>query len=137
MKTIDHKFVEFIPEQKDMENGVIYISLDYDTVAHNCLCGCGQQVVTPLSPTDWKLSYDGENIWLDPSIGNWGFDCKSHYWIKESRIVWAKTWSQEKIQRNREFDLDLKKAGNNSESLGEKGFIKRVLLMVKSFLGLE
>jgi len=83
MQIIDHKFVEFIPEQKEMEDGVIYVSLEYGTAVHNCMCGCGQQVVTPFSPTDWKMTYDGESISLHPSIGNWDFSCRAHYWIRK------------------------------------------------------
>lgn len=104
MKIIDHKFVEFIPEKKAMEDGVIYISLEYGTAVHNCMCGCREQVVTPLSPTDWKLTYNGESVSLYPSIGNWEFDCKSHYWIREGKVVWAEKWSDQKVNSGREAD---------------------------------
>lgn len=104
MKIIDHKFVEFIPEQKEMEGGVIYISLEYDTAIHNCMCGCGEQVVTPLSPTDWKLTYNGESVSLYPSIGNWEFDCKSHYWVREGKVIWAEIWSEQRVLSGREAD---------------------------------
>tara|TARA_R100000908_G_scaffold56123_1_gene31490 strand:+ start:24665 stop:25084 length:420 start_codon:yes stop_codon:yes gene_type:complete len=108
MKIIDHEFVEFIPEHEDMEDGVIYISLDYDTAVHNCVCGCDQQVVTPLSPTDWKLTYNGESVSLYPSIGNWEFDCKSHYWVKEGEVIWAERWSEQRVHSGREADQKTK-----------------------------
>lgn len=108
MKIIDHKFIEFIPEQKEMQDGVIYISLEYDTAIHNCVCGCGEQVVTPLSPTDWKLTYNGESVSLYPSIGNWEFICRSHYWIKKGKIVWAEDWSDKRIEANRYLDKKTK-----------------------------
>jgi hypothetical protein len=79
-----HKFVEFFPN--DLEDDVIYVSFTYATVNHKCRCGCGNEVVTPLSPTDWKLTFDGVSITLYPSIGNWNFDCRSHYWIKTRRL---------------------------------------------------
>ena len=82
-----HKFVEFIPEK--LENEVIYISMNYATAVHKCACGCGCEVITPFSPTDWKLIFNGESISLHPSIGNWSFSCRSHYWIKNNRIQWA------------------------------------------------
>ena len=109
MKIIDHKFVELIPEQKEMVDGVIYVSLKYDTAIHNCMCGCGEQVVTPLSPIDWKLTYNGESVSLYPSIGNWEFKCRSHYWIKKGAVVWAQDWSTERIEANRDQDLKSKK----------------------------
>ncbi len=79
---LQHKFVEFIPDR--IEDGLLYISVQYCTAIHKCVCGCGNEVVTPLSPTDWRLTFDGISISLYPSIGNWNFDCQSHYWIKNN-----------------------------------------------------
>jgi len=100
---ITYKFVKFIPEKLD--DKTVYISIDFCTVVHKCLCGCGNEVVTPLSPTDWKLTFDGDSISLHPSIGNWSFKCKSHYWIIGNRVVWSKKWSKEKIDINRKMDF--------------------------------
>ena len=68
-----------------IEEGKIYVSIAYATAVHKCACGCGKEVVTPLSPTDWKLIFDGKTVSLDPSIGNWGFPCRSHYWVRNNR----------------------------------------------------
>lgn len=97
-----HEFVEYIPEK--LEEGVIYISVAYGTVAHSCCCGCGMEVSTPLSPTDWKLTYDGESISLYPSVGNWNFPCKSHYWITNNKIRWAGQWNDEEIKEGQQQD---------------------------------
>lgn len=99
---LTHEFVEYIPEE--LRDKTIYVSMAYATVAHKCCCGCGNEVVTPLSPTDWKLIFDGESISLDPSIGNWSFPCQSHYWIKHSRVKWLPRWSQEEIRDGRVRD---------------------------------
>jgi hypothetical protein len=104
--TLTHKFVENIP--KLLEDGVIYISLEYATAIHKCACGCGNEVVTPLSPTDWKLMFNGETISLYPSIGNWSFSCQSHYWVTENNIRWAPKWSEEEIKQGREYDISYK-----------------------------
>jgi hypothetical protein len=98
-----HEFVEFIPD--DLKEGTMYVSMAFATVAHKCCCGCGNEVITPLSPTDWKLIFDGQSISLDPSIGNWSFPCKSHYWIIRNRVKWAPRWSQKKINAGRYHDL--------------------------------
>lgn len=100
--TLEHKFVHYIPEQ--LEPGIIYISMDYATAAHSCCCGCGEQVITPFTPTDWKLTFDGETVSLWPSIGNWNFACRSHYIIRNSRIVGAEPWEDERIDRGRRRD---------------------------------
>ena len=104
--TLTHKFVELIPD--DIEPGVLYVSLEYATVAHRCCCGCGQEVITPLSPTDWNLTFDGVSISLTPSIGNWSFQCRSHYWIESSHIRWAKGWSDVRIEQGRDEDIKTK-----------------------------
>lgn len=102
IKKITHKFVDAIPERT--EEGVLYLAMDYATAVHKCACGCGREVVTPLSPTDWKMGYDGVSVSLSPSIGNWSFPCRSHYWIKHSTIRWAGDMSDEQIAAGRAHD---------------------------------
>lgn len=97
-----HEFVEYIPDH--LTEGTIYLSIAFATAAHKCCCGCGNIVITPFSPTDWKLTFDGESISLDPSIGNWSFPCKSHYWISRNRVRWASQWSQKQIDAGRVRD---------------------------------
>lgn len=101
-----HEFVEYIPS--NLEDRTVYVSVAYATAVHRCCCGCGQEVVTPLSPTDWKLIFDGETISLDPSIGNWGFRCRSHYWIRRNRVAWAEQWSDEGVAAGRWRDRHAK-----------------------------
>ena len=97
---LEHRFVEYIP--KDLEDNVIYISVRFSTAIHKCACGCGIKTVTPLSPTDWKLIFNGKSISLDPSIGNWSFPWQSHYWITKNKIEWAPKWDKEMIDKGRE-----------------------------------
>jgi Family of unknown function (DUF6527) len=104
--TIAHEFVEFVP--KSLKPGTLYVCMPYATAAHLCCCGCGREVVTPITPTDWKVTFDGETVSLDPSIGNWSFPCRSHYWIKHNRVRWAASWSQERIDANRQHDRGVK-----------------------------
>jgi len=94
-----HEFVEYIPDQ--LEGDTLYIALAFATAVHKCACGCGSEVVTPLSPTDWSLKYDGETISLFPSIGNWSFPCQSHYWIVRGRVRTARRWSTAEIEEAR------------------------------------
>lgn len=99
---ISHKFVELIPTRLD--DAVLYVSIPHATALHRCACGCGNEVVTPLSPADWSLTFDGETVSLDPSIGNWSFPCKSHYWIQQGEVVWSHRWSTRQIDANRARD---------------------------------
>lgn len=84
-KTVRHEFIESVPAER--EEGVIYVSIPFATAVHNCLCGCGMKVVTPIKPHKWVLTYDGETIGLDPSVGNWSFPCQSHYVIRRGRVI--------------------------------------------------
>ena len=110
--TIRHEFVGFIPDS--LEEGVLYVSIPYTTAAHLCACGCGHEVVTPLSPTDWQMIFDGETVSLKPSIGNWSFPCQSHYWIERGRIRWAPRWTREQIDAGREHDRLVKAAARDA-----------------------
>lgn len=104
---LQHKFVEFIPGK--IEEGFLYISIEYCTAIHKCICGCGNEVVTPLSPTDWKLTFNGKAVSLYPSIGNWNFDCKSHYWIRNNNVEFAGSWNEREIRLGRDNDFERKK----------------------------
>jgi len=101
-----HKFVEYIPDTIDVNT--IYISISFSTAIHLCACGCGKEVVTPLSPTDWEITFNGKSISLYPSIGNWNFECKSHYWIRKSEILLAPKWTEIEIKENRKKDKKAK-----------------------------
>ncbi|MFE6826932.1 DUF6527 family protein [Streptomyces sp. NPDC057690] len=79
----------------------MYISIRYALVTHLCCCGCGYEVVTPLAPREWKLTFDGVAISLHPSIGNWSFPCKSHYWIRSNTVAWARQWTEKEISASR------------------------------------
>lgn len=85
--SLKHAFVEFMPSE--LQEGVLYVSIQYATAIHTCACGCGNKVVTPISPGDWQLLFDGNSVSLTPSIGNWQFPCRSHYWITSNKVCWA------------------------------------------------
>lgn len=104
---LQHKFVELMPSI--LEEGNIYISLEYGTAIHKCVCGCGNKVVTPITPTDWQITFDGETISLYPSIGNWAFDCKTHYWIIKNTVKYAGEWSDKDIKKRRTKEKNEKK----------------------------
>jgi Family of unknown function (DUF6527) len=97
--TLTPEFIELAPPE--LQVGVLYVSMRYSTAIHRCCCGCGRKVVTPLSPTDWQLFFDGDSVSLTPSIGNWSFKCQSHYWIRKNRVEWAPRWTRKKIEAGR------------------------------------
>lgn len=103
IKTITPKFVEFIPER--IGEGVLYISERYQTAIHKCCCGCGREVVTPLSPAEWSVKRTGSQVSLWPSVGNWSFLCRSHYVIHRNCVLEGEPMTDRQIQRVKARDL--------------------------------
>ncbi len=97
------EFVEFMPESP--AEGVLYVSERFKLAMHRCCCGCGSEVVTPLSPAEWRLTRRGASVSLTPSIGNWSLQCQSHYWIRGNKVEWARPMTAGQIARVRERDL--------------------------------
>lgn len=126
---LKHEFVNHIPS--DLSDGIVYISMEYATAVHKCCCGCGNEVVTPLSPTDWKLVFNGETVSLDPSIGNWSFDCQSHYWVDEGVVTWAPRWTSEQIKAGRDRDRAAKENYFDSRKLGVNVASREIVTHVK------
>lgn len=108
LQSIEPVFVEFIPEE--IEPGKLYISETYGTAIHSCCCGCGEEVVTPLSPFEWRLSKGPNGVSLSPSIGNWDYPCRSHYFITSNKVAWAGLMSDRQIERVKARDqLDMER----------------------------
>jgi hypothetical protein len=99
-KELEHEFIDQLPDE--LSEGVLYVSMEFGTAVHLCCCGCRNPVLTPLRPNRWRMTFDGERIWLCPSIGNWNFDCESHYWIEGSKIEWAPHMSRAEVETIRE-----------------------------------
>jgi len=131
--------VEVIPEH--LEDGVLYICERYQIALHRCCCGCGEEVVTPLTPAEWSLARHGKSVSLSPSIGNWSFKCRSHYWIRQNKVVWSGGMSDKQIQRVKESDREAKiayvEATNRLKAAqGIPGFLGRCWAVLRHFLGL-
>lgn len=75
--------------------GVLYVSNEFQTASHLCCCGCGTRVVTPLGPGRWQLEIDKSGPTLCPSIGNTSQACRSHYFIQNGNVLWAREMSNE------------------------------------------
>lgn len=117
--SIKHEFVEYVPSK--LVEGVLYVSIPYATAVHRCACGCGNKVVTPITPADWRLVFDGDTVSLTPSIGNWGFPCRSHYWIKRNEIRWSGDWTDEQVVTGRQRDYSGREAYFTRRAEAEAG----------------
>ena len=103
VESLRPEFVESAPA--NLCEGVLYVSQKYRTVIHLCCCGCGREVVTPIGPARWSLSISNGRVSLSPSIGNWSYPCRSHYWIRSNRVEWAGQLSGRKVSLVKARDL--------------------------------
>ena len=101
------ELVETMPDE--LHDGVIYISEKYRVALHNCCCGCGEEVSTPIGPTEFSISVAGGEVSVHPSIGNHDFPCRSHYVIKRGAVLWAGEMSRGAIEKGRAHDRYIKR----------------------------
>lgn len=117
---ITHKFVTKIPAT--LKPGTLYISLKFAAAVHLCACGCGSEIVTPLSPAGWRVTFNGETVSLSPSIGNWSLPCRTHYWIRNDEIEWSHGWSNARIAAAQEQDRnDAREHYSHCEGIEQPG----------------
>lgn len=121
------QFIESAPSE--LSEGVLYISERYRTALHNCCCGCRTKVVTPLNPAGWSYTLKSGTVTLRPSIGNWSFDCRSHYLITRGKVVWLEGMSERQIKyvkkkdtRDNETMIELE---NNNKLVANQLTVKR------------
>lgn len=118
VRYLEPEFVESFPTP--LEQGVLYVSIEFTTCAHLCACGCGEEVITPLSPAQWSLTYNGHDVSLHPSVGNWSLSCKSHYVIDHGSIRWSHQFTKGQIAANRARDRRaLEGHASNSQGVAE------------------
>jgi hypothetical protein len=113
------QFVEEIPEA--VEPGVFYVSLEHGSMIHLCPCGCGHEVALPLTPLDWRFTFDGETISVSPSVGSWSLPCRSHYIIDRGRVRWAEDWIEAEVEAGRRRDQARKDIRFNPPSVAKEG----------------
>lgn len=132
-------FLSELPES--LEDGILYVSRECCVALHNCACGCGEEVSTPLVSTEYRLTMHDEGASIWPSIGNHDFACASHYIIKRGGIVWADKMSRTAIEAGRRRDRLLKRppiskpAFEPRRDLPIQGFSKWVKAVLRRMFG--
>lgn len=122
--------VYYIP--KTLEPGILYMSKEFGAALHLCACGCGLKVSTPIGPTDWSVEDTPAGPTLVPSVGNWQFPCKSHYFIREGRIVWAGAWTPEQITSGRQAKEQRDRAYFEARAHQRGGVLQRFWRWIKN-----
>lgn len=75
-------------------DGVFYIEDSTPYMAYKCPCGCGNVSMLTrnrdgYSGQCWRLEEREGKVSLSPSVLSSGFACKSHYFIRDNKIIWC------------------------------------------------
>lgn len=127
------QYVKYMP--KELEPGVLYVSKEFNTAAHLCLCGCGSKVRTPLTPTEWSLTVSERGPTLRPSIGNWQLPCKSHYLITNGHVTWSTQWTNAQINYGRKKEDQQRKMYFERINSTQEPIMESIWNKIKRFFG--
>ncbi len=125
--------VQYVPRQP--EPGILYVSEKYGAAVHLCACGCRAKVSTPLSQTGWKLVETPLGATLTPSVGNWQLPCRSHYWIRDGKILWSGDWSDAQISAGRRAEEERRREYFAARTPGRTRIFRRIWEWLVGFFG--
>lgn len=90
MVSFSYRAVERLPKQ--LEQGVLYHSPEFEVAALSCACGCGHRVML-LVPDSHQVSQQNGFATVRPSISVCDAPCKSHYIITSGQVQWLAAFS--------------------------------------------
>jgi hypothetical protein len=85
-----YQAVERLPKQ--LGDGVLYHSEEFEVAALLCPCGCGHRVMLLVPDSHQVTSRDGMAT-VRPSISVCDAACKSHYIITAGQVEWLPAFS--------------------------------------------
>ncbi|WP_415749345.1 DUF6527 family protein [Caballeronia sp. J97] len=85
-----YQAVDRLPKQ--LSNGVVYHSHEFEVGAMLCACGCGHRV-SLLVPDSHQITSDGTLATIRPSIAVCDAPCKSHFYITAGHVEWLPAFS--------------------------------------------
>ena len=122
-------FVDSIP--KDIEKNIFYISDKYKVITHKCPCGC-ERNVSIFIDNGWNYSInEKDQITIDPSIAT-GLECGSHYWVKNSKILWSNPLDREEVQARLKIIIKEREI----QRVESKRFITKVRRLIQRILNI-
>jgi hypothetical protein len=107
-----YQAVERIPKQ--LGEGVVYHSQEFEVAGLLCACGCGHQVML-LVPDSHQVSSERGMATVNPSIAVCDAPCKAHYFISAGQVEWLPAFTAamaSSVMRNqiaRHATVDLKR----------------------------
>lgn len=130
IKSIRPEFVANLPDS--LAEGVLYICEPFNLAAHKCCCGCGEEVINPLNDAQWSVTVQGNSVSLSPSVGNWKYACRSHYWIRRGLVIAAPQMSESEIALvarldRRDKDLYIQRINQAQPQAPSRSWLQRLL----------
>ena len=95
-----------------------------------------------MNEAQWRVIKHDSTVSLWPSVGNWKYACRSHYWITESHIVIAPPMANSEItavkqrdRRDKEVYIQLLNERNSADSTKSwlQLIVQRGLALLKAF----
>lgn len=78
-------YVREIPDA--LQEGVFYLSKQYELALHLCACECKREVVTPLAGDNRRsIAVTANGVSFTDAVNSKRWPCKSHYWVKEGIV---------------------------------------------------
>lgn len=71
---------------------VVRKNSNFSWVKFYCPCGCGREVTLSLNSNIqpyWNIRIKNDKVTLSPSVYLTGFQCKSHFFIRNNKIDWV------------------------------------------------
>jgi Family of unknown function (DUF6527) len=85
-----YQAVERLPKQ--LAQGVLYHSEEFEVAALSCACGCGHRVMLLVPDSHQVFAQNGKPT-VRPSISVCDAPCKSHYIIVGGNVEWLPAFS--------------------------------------------
>lgn len=73
--------------------GELLIIKGNNLICFKCPCKCGTLINLPVSPKNegrnWGMTVDENGVTLVPSLQQKGHKCNSHFFIRNSQVIWC------------------------------------------------
>ena len=80
---------------RNVEAGELMTGQNNRLIQFQCPCGCGNQIDLFTKEywnrpgKNWTIEVKDSKVTLWPSINMVNHDCKSHFWIRDNKVVWV------------------------------------------------
>ena len=122
-----YQLVDRIPKQ--MEEGVVYHTEEFELAGLLCACGCGHRI-TLIVPDSHRVWDEDGYATIQPSVGVFDAPCKSHYVIRAGNVQWLPAFSGAQATRI----MKAKIVRHASQDQKPASWLRRTATVLSSFV---